>query len=140
MSHVETYKNLLDIVNKELKVISDKGEFKADASGEKDLHRLMELTTSAKNLCKLIECEMVEEYYEGEGDEYSFNRGRHSYRMPHSYRGAHPSYGWDKPYSYDHDMKQRSLQSLHEALNHATNEIDRREIQNTIERMQNGYM
>lgn len=120
MEKLKEYECLQDMLEKELSVIAKKGEFDA-ATGDKDLHRLYEITKSLKFIKESInEMEYDEEYK----NEYSTKRRGSFIPRYHSYTPA--------------NNREGMLSNLHSALNQATNEVDRREIQYAIERIQNG--
>ena len=125
MEHMQTYHTLIEMINKELKVIANKGEF-SEVDGDKDLHRVLELTKSLHCIYEIIEEQ--EEAMEMMYDYGSYNRphGRMTFNSPHR-----------KSY-HSNQNKNLLLTNLHEALNNAVNESDRREIQTCIERVENG--
>lgn len=146
---MDTFYDIKDMLHEELKEIVKKGELSAGS-----LETIDKLLNSMKNACKLI---MYEEY---SGDGYSYAdadadmgnysnaRGRGSNARRDS-RGRYSSAGGNgsgnysnrrgysrRGYSYDDGEKQDKIALLHDMMQEASSEDERRAIQKIIRRME----
>ena len=144
---MDVYYNAKDMLKHELHDIIDKGEISASSLETIDM-----LLHAIKNACKII---MYEEYAEGgysyaDGEhdmsDYSYARGRgrnakrdslgrYSSNTGEYSNGRRGNY-LRRGYSYAEGDKQEKINMLHEMMNEAGSEEERKAINNIIRRME----
>lgn len=147
---MDVYYDAKDMLKHELQDIVKKGELSAGS-----LETVDKLLSSIVHACKII---MYEEYAEdgysyADGDrdmsEYSYARGDGRGRGSNARRDSMGRYSSEggysnarrgrysrRGYSYDDGDKQEKIEMLHEMMNEASSEDERRAIKNIIRRME----
>lgn len=147
---MDVYYDAKDMLKRELQDIVKKGELSAGS-----LETVDKLLSSIVHACKII---MYEEYAEdgysyADGDrdmsEYSYARGDGRGRGSQANRDSMGRYSSEggysnarrgrysrRGYSYDDGDKQEKIEMLHEMMNEASSEDERRAIKNIIRRME----
>lgn len=139
---MDTFYDIKDMLHEELKEIVKKGELSAGS-----LETIDKLLNSMKNACKLI---MYEEYSddgysyadaEMDMSTYSNARGDGRGRGSNARRDSRGRYsnagrGYRRGYSYNDGEKQDKIALLHDMMQEASSEDERRAIQKIIRRME----
>lgn len=135
---MDTFHDIKDMLHEELREIVQKGELSAGS-----LDTIDKLLNSMKNACKLI---MYEEYTSDgysyadadmDMQTYSNARGRGvNARRDARGRYSNAGRGYRRGYSYNDGEKQDKIALLHDMMQEASSEDERRAIQKIIRRME----